>query len=227
MASHFDFSDSSSLHPQMASPGGQFSEGREFMGPGGHVNLLIEEADTDVGMHTGATGGPRIPLPPFIIPSSHQSALPPLTADPFRSLRHSPVHPTYAQLQSQTLFPSPALSTKEQERDPDSQPSSPGASESSSSSHHRDKRKLFKCSWEGCGKVFTESYNLKSHFFLHANVRPFKCQFCEASFVRHRDLLRHESSVHETGSKDHKCYTCGFLFARKDSLRRHAKKCKK
>ncbi|KAI8622336.1 hypothetical protein BC830DRAFT_1076512 [Chytriomyces sp. MP71] len=156
---------------------------REFKGPCGRINILNDEVDADSLSPTLTAVSPRIPLPPFIVPSSHQSSRLQYPPGLGRPIRQSPVHPTNAQPNIQTLLPSPVLSTKESRGDSDSRASSLEASEASSSSWHRNKRTPFKCSWEGCDKVFRESYNLKSHFFLHANVRPFKCQYCEASLI--------------------------------------------
>ncbi|KAI8613118.1 hypothetical protein BC830DRAFT_1053505, partial [Chytriomyces sp. MP71] len=71
-----------------------------------------------------------------------------------------------------------------------------------------------------CTKEFTEVYNLKAHFFLHSNVRPYQCQHCSADFARLRDQQRHERSVHG-GKKEFVCEGCGGEFARRDSLQRH------
>ncbi|KAI8624612.1 hypothetical protein F5Y19DRAFT_310500 [Xylariaceae sp. FL1651] len=95
----------------------------------------------------------------------------------------------------------------------------------------RQQRKLtskeeanFQCEVEGCGKLFSRSYNYKAHMETHDKKRdyPFPCTVddCNKKFVRKTDLQRHHQSVHMK-EKNHKCDYCGRLFARKDTLRRH------
>ncbi|KAI0403003.1 hypothetical protein F4802DRAFT_573370 [Xylaria palmicola] len=82
----------------------------------------------------------------------------------------------------------------------------------------------FQCEVEGCGKLFSRSYNYKAHMETHDKKReyPFCCTYedCSKKFVRKTDLQRHHQSVHMK-EKNHKCDYCGRLFARKDTLRRH------
>ncbi|KAI0205797.1 hypothetical protein F4808DRAFT_410328 [Astrocystis sublimbata] len=82
----------------------------------------------------------------------------------------------------------------------------------------------FQCEVEGCGKLFSRSYNYKAHMETHDKKReyPFSCTYeeCNKKFVRKTDLQRHHQSVHMK-EKNHKCDYCGRLFARKDTLRRH------
>ncbi|KAI0145255.1 hypothetical protein GGR57DRAFT_507028 [Xylariaceae sp. FL1272] len=82
----------------------------------------------------------------------------------------------------------------------------------------------FQCEVEGCGKLFSRSYNYKAHMETHDKRReyPFPCTVddCTKKFVRKTDLQRHHQSVHAK-EKNHKCDYCGRLFARKDTLRRH------
>ncbi|KAI0876336.1 hypothetical protein GGS24DRAFT_498918 [Hypoxylon argillaceum] len=98
-------------------------------------------------------------------------------------------------------------------------------------SQKRQTRKLtskeeanFQCEVEGCGKLFSRSYNYKAHMETHDKKReyPFCCTFedCNKKFVRKTDLQRHHQSVHMK-EKNHKCDYCSRLFARKDTLRRH------
>ncbi|KAK2010274.1 hypothetical protein LZ32DRAFT_382202 [Colletotrichum eremochloae] len=82
----------------------------------------------------------------------------------------------------------------------------------------------YKCQVEGCGKLFSRSYNYKAHLDTHDERReyPFPCPVadCNKRFVRKTDLQRHNQSVHMK-EKNHRCDYCGRLFARKDTLRRH------
>ncbi|KAI1811085.1 hypothetical protein GGS20DRAFT_136809 [Poronia punctata] len=82
----------------------------------------------------------------------------------------------------------------------------------------------FQCDVEGCGKLFSRSYNYKAHMETHDKKReyPFSCTYddCTKKFVRKTDLQRHHQSVHMK-EKNHRCDYCGRSFARKDTLRRH------
>ncbi|ORY64255.1 uncharacterized protein BCR38DRAFT_485393 [Pseudomassariella vexata] len=83
---------------------------------------------------------------------------------------------------------------------------------------------VFHCRVEGCGKMFSRSYNYKAHMETHDENReyPFPCPVsdCSKRFVRKTDLARHHQSVHMK-KKNHRCDYCGRMFARKDTLRRH------
>lgn len=82
----------------------------------------------------------------------------------------------------------------------------------------------YQCRVEGCGKLFSRSYNYKAHLETHDDQReyPFPCVVsgCGRRFVRKTDLSRHHQSVHAK-ERNHECGYCGRLFARKDTLRRH------
>jgi hypothetical protein len=80
------------------------------------------------------------------------------------------------------------------------------------SQQHQTASSKLTCSLPYCNKTFTKKHNLKStHFFLlktlitaltkqhaedhmraHDNIRSFKCQYCELTFVRSSDRSRHE-----------------------------------
>ncbi|KAI8840631.1 hypothetical protein BJ741DRAFT_595812 [Chytriomyces cf. hyalinus JEL632] len=89
---------------------------------------------------------------------------------------------------------------------------------------NRSGQTVYACPFPGCIKEFTETYNVKAHYFLHQNIRPYHCSSCTADFARLRDLQRHERSVHGS-KKDFICSDCGGEFARRDSLQRHIRNC--
>ena len=59
-------------------------------------------------------------------------------------------------------------------------------------------RKLFTCTWEGCGKSFFESSRLKRHMLVHTGERPFKCpvEGCGKSFSLDFNLRSHLRAIH-------------------------------
>lgn len=81
----------------------------------------------------------------------------------------------------------------------------------------------FVCPVEGCGKLFSRSYNYKAHMETHREKRdyPFPCQVsdCTKKFVRKTDLRRHHQSVH-VKERNYRCEFCGRCFSRRDTLGR-------
>ena len=64
--------------------------------------------------------------------------------------------------------------------------------------------------------------SLKRHkeVVVHEGRKPFRCTFCENSFVHKSTLKAHILSVHEE-NKLFKCIICEKPFAHKASLRKH------
>lgn len=79
--------------------------------------------------------------------------------------------------------------------------------------------KTYVCNFEGCGKLFTRRYNVRSHVQTHLSDRPYICDVdgCNKAFVRQHDLTRHKK-IHE--DFEFKC-PCGKGFSRHDALYRH------
>lgn len=63
------------------------------------------------------------------------------------------------------------------------------------SSKKKGKRKRkFICNQ--CNRKFKTSTNFQRHKIVHTNERPYKCQFCKATYRRSDHLLRHERQIH-------------------------------
>ena len=90
-----------------------------------------------------------------------------------------------------------------------------------------DKTKLFKCSYKGCDKQYTQKSNLQAHFTRHTGNSSLRCYLDDCTgliIFRDSHILTKHILANHTSKRPYQCEDCGTQFRYASHLRSHRRK---
>ena len=82
-----------------------------------------------------------------------------------------------------------------------------------------EKKKFYKCEFEGCTTTFSQKVSIKAHINAVHERKRLKCTECAKDFSNKSNLKVHMESVHE--EKSFECKICNTKFGCKQDLNKH------